>query len=96
MVNDFLIISSKIKQSNGLEVTTTFGLDFLRLRAFIERKWFEGRAKTYKGVFRLYPLNEICNYLKLLNFKIEKVYGDFDGRKFNFDSSRMIIIAKKS
>ncbi|BCX15760.1 MAG: methyltransferase type 11 [Candidatus Parcubacteria bacterium] len=94
-VDGFLIVSRTVKQSNGLEVTTTYGLNPLELKAFIERKWIEGKAKSYKGIYLLYPLNEICNYLKLLNFKIEKFYGDFDGRKFTFDSLRMIIVAKK-
>ncbi|MFN3995989.1 MAG: hypothetical protein ACK4GR_05625, partial [bacterium] len=91
----FLTMSATIKQSNELEVTTTTWLDIEKMRVFIKREWFENRTKSYLGNFRLYSLNEICNYLKLLNFKIFKIYGDFDKKEFNSQSSRMIIISKK-
>lgn len=91
----FLTISSIIKQSNGLEVTTKTWFDIEKMRVFIKREWFENKTKSYLGSFRLYSLNEICNYLKLLNFKIFKIYGDFDKKEFDSQSSRMIIISKK-
>lgn len=93
--NGLLEFSSTVKQSNNLEVTTKIGIDIFKMRAILKKEWFEDKPRNYEGSFRLYSLEEICNYLRLLNFKILKVYGNFNKSKFDFSSPRMIIIAQK-
>lgn len=49
---------------------------------------------TYTSV-RLYDLPEIKKHLKETNFKILKVYGNYQGNKFTNRSPRMIVLAQK-
>ena len=92
----FLFIENKKLLSNNLEVLTKLAFNHLNLRFVLERKWRENNKKnSSKANCRLYYPEEILSYLRLLNFKIVKIYGDFRKNKYTFDSPRMIIIAQK-
>lgn len=90
------MLSSQNKQSNGLVVTTTSYVDLINMRWNMSRSWKEkGKKKSYMTSMRIYPLPEISYLLKEAGFKIQKVWGDFNGEPFSVKSRRMIILAEK-
>jgi SAM-dependent methyltransferase len=54
-----------------------------------------GKRKEIKLILRIYTLTEIIKMLKSAGFEYGSIYGDYEGREYNSDSSRCIIIAKK-
>ena len=51
--------------------------------------------KMYKSMLRLYTLPELTTLLAGAGLKVINVFGSFGGKPYNFDSKRMIILAKK-
>lgn len=88
--------SRKVKQSNGLTVTTIYYVDLINMRWNMARSWKEkGKTKGYKTSMRIYPLPEISYLLEEAGFKVQKVWGDFNGEPLSVKSRRMIILAEK-
>lgn len=86
----------KEKLSNGLVLTTVNQFDHKTMRWNMKRSWKkEGKMKSYCTSIRLFFLPEINNLLKNNGLRIQKTWGDFDGRPFNFNSRRLIILAEK-
>lgn len=55
-----------------------------------------GQTKNYLESVKMFSKTEIINELMKTGFAIEKTFGDFQGNTFDeFESSRIIIIAKK-
>ena len=56
----------------------------------------DGLRKNFRESVRMYSGTELLTALKKSGFKIHKVFGDFDGSKFDLNSSpRIIIISGK-
>jgi SAM-dependent methyltransferase len=84
-------------------------VDLINGKVILQERYFEGNRinknitiknsseiKTYLESVRHYNKDEIINSLKMLGFKIYKIYGDYSGDCFNKDSSpRLIIFASK-
>lgn len=94
----FLFYSFKNKLSNNLDVLTKVTFNHQLLGIILEREWFENKKRySYKAFFRLYYLEEILNYLKLIGFNIYRVYGNFDSKRYNEESSpRIIVVAYRN
>lgn len=91
-----VILRKVCELSNGLKVIMAqeFNLEIMRWK--LTRKWREGkRYKAYTWDIQLFTLPEIEFLLEKNGFKIERIWGDFDGSDFNFNSRRLIILAKK-
>ncbi len=84
------------KLSNGLKVFITQEFNLETMRWKLTRKWREGKQyKAYTWDIYLFTLPEIKFLLEKSKFSIEQVWGNFDGSGFNFNSRRLIILAKK-
>lgn len=55
----------------------------------------DGTKKEYKFSLRAYSLREMEAIISAAGMKITAVFGGFDKRSYNADSSRMIILAEK-
>ena len=53
------------------------------------------KKKVLRGQLRFYVFSEIKNLLIKHGFRIQKIYGSFDNEKYDIESPRMLIIAKK-
>lgn len=83
--------------SNGLQVFLKEELDPVTMRWFIIREWNE-KGKTHKNYtsdIRLYSFSELKHLLEENGFRIQKVWGNFDGSPFDINSNRMLILAQK-
>lgn len=56
----------------------------------------DGRRKDTPFFLRLYNPTEIVALLEQTGFVLEKVFGDWKGNRFDGDSKRMILIARKA
>jgi hypothetical protein len=54
-----------------------------------------GKRKEKPFFVKFYNPSEIKNMLEQAGMKIFKMYADWDGSQFRYDSKKMIIIAKK-
>ncbi|MDK2870525.1 MAG: hypothetical protein PWP39_1760 [Pyrococcus sp.] len=54
------------------------------------------QRKAVEYSLRIYTYTELSEMLKRAGFKIEKVYGGFDGRALSLNAPRMIVIARKT
>jgi SAM-dependent methyltransferase len=64
----------------------------------IENEWIiikNGKSKSYAFHHTIYTAQEMIDRLVHAGFKTVTIVGDFDGAKYDFDSSRMIVIARK-
>lgn len=58
--------------------------------------WVEaGRAETLTHSVRHYTAPELAGMLRRAGMLPTALYGDFDGRPFDLDSSRLIVVARK-
>ncbi len=92
------VLSSKkiSKLSNDLKVTIIQEFNLLTMRWKLIRKWNEGkRRKEYTSDIYLFMLPEIKYLLERNGLRVEIIFGDFDGSLFNFQSRRLIILARK-
>lgn len=55
-----------------------------------------GKARTYDHNLRLYSFPKLQQMLGKVGLTVEKVYGDYEARKLQEDSSRLIVLAKKA
>lgn len=86
----------KKKLSNGLVLTTVNQFDHKTMRWNMKRSWEKmGKRESYYTSVRLFFLPEINNLMENNGLRIKKTWGDFDGRPFNFNSHRLIILAEK-
>lgn len=56
---------------------------------------FGGVRKDAERRLKLYPFTTVSRFLKDSGFKVQKVLGGYDGEPFNFESPRMMILARK-
>lgn len=52
-----------------------------------------GRLMVFQHVVRLYELNKLESLLDKANFKINQVYGGYDGEGFSASSTQLILLA---
>src|SRR3989338_2667518 len=84
------------KLSNGLRVVMAQEFNLETMRWKLTRKWKDARNhKAHTWDIQLLTLPEIKFLLTKNGFRIERIWGDFDGSDFNFNSRRLIILAKK-
>ena len=61
------------------------------------RFWRNERLiKEVRARYRVYSFLEISQMLESCDFRIRKVFGDFQLRPYNIDSVRMIVLSEKS
>ena len=53
----------------------------------------DGKIRVFMHRVRLYPHNVLQDLLKKADFRVEGVYGDYDGQKFSPESNRLILVA---
>lgn len=89
-------IPRKEKLSNGIAMKTKNIFVPKTMRWQMHISWTEkGKTRNYHTDTRIFIPVEIINMLKNTGFKIQATFGDFHGSSFQFDSPRLIIIAKK-
>jgi SAM-dependent methyltransferase len=59
----------------------------------IDRK--SGKVRTFEHNLRLYTFPQLQKMLEKAELTVVKVYGDYEGREFNQESPRLIVLAKK-
>ncbi len=55
----------------------------------------KGKIRHAHAFMRLFDLSEIKKHLEKIGFKILRIYGDYQGKKFTSLSPRLIILAQK-
>jgi len=89
--------TSKDKLSSGLAVTTKHEFDPATMRWSMTRTWKErGKVKNYRTNVRMFSVPELEHLFRENDLEIEKVWGDFEGSPFGFDSPRMVVLAVHS
>lgn len=66
---------------------------------WIENKWTmirKGRMRTHAISHRLYSAVELRTLLKQVGFARVKVFGSLDGKPYDQDAQRLVLIARKS
>ena len=66
---------------------------------WIENKWTmirKGRMRTHTISHRLYSAVELRTLLKQVGFARVKVFGSLDGKPYDQDAQRLVLVAKKS
>jgi SAM-dependent methyltransferase len=53
----------------------------------------DGKIRVFTHLVRLYPLKVLQDLLKKADFRVDGVYGDYDGKKFSPESNRLILVA---
>ena len=71
-------------------------LDPATMRWFLDYSWKErGAQKRSKLSIRIFSLPELRHLMEENGLKIKKVWGYYDGSPYQFDSRRLIILARK-
>lgn len=87
----------KDKLSNGLIVATKDEFDPATMRWSMTRTWKEkGKLKSYRTNVRMFSLPELKNMMEQNGLPVEKVWGDFQGSPFGFESRRLVVLARKA
>jgi SAM-dependent methyltransferase len=55
----------------------------------------DGRVERWEHSIRAYTLVELRQMLEQVGFKLERVYGAFDGRAYTLDAPQMVLVARK-
>jgi len=66
---------------------------------WIENKWTmirKGRMRTHDISHRLYSAAELRTLLKQVGFAHVKVFGSLDGKPYDQDAQRLVLVARKS
>ncbi len=89
--------SKNWEEREGLFVLEAYNFNHLKGRAITRRIILSNglRKEGYISI-RLYTLAELKNSMENVGFKINKVYGDYDGSLYNSQSPRMIPLVVKS
>jgi ubiquinone/menaquinone biosynthesis C-methylase UbiE len=53
----------------------------------------KGQIWVFKHTSRLYRFNELKALIEKASFKVNEVYGDYEGKKFTINSTRLILMA---
>lgn len=84
------------QQFSGIFVEQTRTFDFDSKKEYVSRTWFiRGKKETQDYTLRHYPLLELKEIITKAGFKIDKIWGDFDGSPQNNNNIRAIILAVK-
>lgn len=90
-----LTSKDKYKLSNGLSIVTNGEFNFETMHWSLSWTWREkGRIRSYKFSVRMFHLPELRHLFEENGLRIEKIWGDFDGSPFRFNSRRLIVLAK--
>lgn len=85
-----------VKLSNGLTVSNKFDFNPETMRWTINRTWEEeGKRKRYQMPIRLFHLPELKHLMEENALRVERVWGNFQGIPYGFETPRMIVLAKK-
>lgn len=85
------------KLSNGLIVATKDEFDPATMKWSMMRTWKEGgKPKSYRTNVRMFSLPELKNMMEQNGLRVEKVWGDLQGSPFGFESSRLVVLARKA
>lgn len=83
--------------SNGLKVVIKEEFDPITMRWSMTRTWQEkNQQRSYKTKVRMFSLPEINNMMEQSGLQIKKVWGDFEGAPFSFESRRLVGLAQKA
>ena len=55
-----------------------------------------GRRRMHRVSFRLYTLTEMAKMLSRAGLTVRQTWGDFDGREYDLNSRRMIVLGEKA
>jgi len=82
---DFVVLERRYYDDKNRTITNK------RIFVFVK----SGKRKAYEFIIRVYTPLELKQMLKNAGFKVLKVYGDYELKKFALNSRRIIILAQK-
>ncbi len=87
----------KPKKIDSLKVRTKSTYYPVQKQVLVERYFYEkGKRKSYNVIARIYTCSELKILFEKHGFKIINFYGDFNGNKYNKDTSpRLILVGEK-
>ncbi len=94
--NGLLFCSYSETLPDGLKVKNKSWFNARRMRRMLVQDWVvEGHRCSYKCAINLYTLPHLETLLRQHGLVVEKVWGDFDGSPYGFDSRRLIVLARR-
>jgi hypothetical protein len=60
--------------------------------SWVVRDKANGQQRFFEHVARLYTLDVLNGFLEKTGFKVQEVYGDYERKSFNPDSSKLILV----
>ncbi|MFC1663148.1 class I SAM-dependent methyltransferase [Patescibacteria group bacterium] len=89
--------TKKEKLPNGITVTHYREFDLEKSRHHEHRIiiFKDKKRKSLDIYLRLYTLTELIQMCKKVGLSFVEAYGDYNGKKYSFDSKRTILIVKK-
>lgn len=99
LVIDFLNPDYVISTLDPVSERTSGKIKIKEERWIIENRVYKqitiNQDKTFSESVRLYSFDELSNMISSAGLKIYKTFGEYDGSAYKYDSSRMILFAKK-
>ncbi len=92
LINSF--VPFDVKYENGIKIAQSRKIENDRILKDIIIQ-INGNEEIFHESVQLYSREDIINFLDINNFKVHKIFGDYEGGDYRIDSPRMIFFSKK-